>query len=123
MLIIAETAEQAQEYARRLLEKADDAADVQTVTTEPNAAVAFQVSDKLARKAGFAADAKPADAKPADTGAPATDTGTGTEEGEAPARNASTAEWRTFLAEQDPPVEFPADAKRDELVAIWDARK
>jgi hypothetical protein len=37
----------------------------------------------------------------------------------APARNASTEKWAEFLRSYH--VEFPADASRDDLIAIWDA--
>lgn len=112
VLIIAQNAEQAEDYARRLLEHADHPNEVATETTQANAVVAFEVSEELAKKAGFDT-AEPEPAEPE----------TGEAETEAPGRNASTAEWREFLSAQEPPVEFPADAKRDELVAIWDARK
>jgi hypothetical protein len=36
---------------------------------------------------------------------------------EAPHGNASTAEWQAFLTSQG--VEFPEDAKRDDLKDIW----
>lgn len=41
-------------------------------------------------------------------------------EDEAPHGNASAAEWRHFLAEQG--IEFPEDAKRDDLRELWDAQ-
>lgn len=37
--------------------------------------------------------------------------------GEAPHGNASTAEWQAFLTSQK--VDFPEDAKRDDLKDIW----
>lgn len=41
-------------------------------------------------------------------------------EDEAPHGNASAAEWRHFLTEQG--IEFPEDAKRDDLRELWDAQ-
>lgn len=42
---------------------------------------------------------------------------------EPPARNESKAEWAAWLDAQKPPIEYPADARRDELIALWDARQ
>lgn len=37
-----------------------------------------------------------------------------------PAGNASVEDWQDFLMEQD--IEFPEDARRDELKEIWHSR-
>ncbi len=123
-LIIAQTAEQASDYARRLLDTAADPAEVQTVTDVADGVVGFEVSDELADKAGFgetAPDPEPVTpVTPPSPETPATEAPTETPE-EAPARNASRAVWADWLTRKE--VAFDADAGRDELVALWDAHQ
>lgn len=108
--VIAESAEQARDFARRLLDAAEHPAQVATVTEVPDGGVVgFEVSEELAAAAGFGLYDDP-DGEPA-ASAP-----------EAPARNASRATWATFLDSLDPPVTYPTDAGRDDLVELWDAR-
>lgn len=128
LTITADDGDQAAEYARRLLDAAADlgvdAAQVAT-NTRSGGVVGFTVPDNVAEAAGFPADAPegdPAadlDADPADTPPPGTDQAGAA--AEAPARNASRDVWAAWLDAQDPPVTYDADAKRDELVAVWDA--
>lgn len=35
---------------------------------------------------------------------------------------ASTAAWKDFLAGLEPPVEFPEDATRSQLIELWESR-
>lgn len=110
VLIIADTAEQARDYARRLLDAAQDKSLVRTATGDlAGGVVAFDVPDALATAAGFPLDD---DTEPAP--APV--------EEPAPARNASRAQWVAFLLAQDPPVAHTAGDSRDELVALWDSQ-
>lgn len=104
-LIIAESGEQAREYARRLLDAADDPAQVRTSSDISDGVVGFDVPDELADKAGFGAAAEdPETEQPAP---------------EPPARNASREKWAAWLDSKE--IGYPADAGRDELVALWDS--
>lgn len=112
VVVVATTSEEARDYARRLLDAADNPADVTTIT-HVDGVMGFEVSEKLAAAAGFGDPDNPGDPN---VPAPAATVA------EAPGRNASRAQWVAFLDAQDPPVEHTADASRDELVALWDER-
>ena len=109
--IIAENHDQLRDYARRLLDAANDPAEVETDTSQ-GGALAFRVSDELARKAGFSVTDD--------------DSGSGESDGEtveAPARNASRDTWAQFLDAQDPPITYTAGATRNDLVDAWEAHQ
>lgn len=38
----------------------------------------------------------------------------------APSKAASTAAWKDFLSELDPPIEFADDATRSQLIELWE---
>lgn len=146
-LIIPDNAEHARDLARDLLDAADHPSEV--VTETGGRGIAFRVSDDLARKVGYlddvTADPDAAEIKVYPGGAGGTDPLTpfvaytaeqaaagldqpaaDTEhqaDAEPPARNASRDEWAAWLDAAEPPIEYPADARRDELIALWDARQ
>ncbi|RDI32452.1 hypothetical protein DEU38_103185 [Rhodococcus sp. AG1013] len=105
--IIPTSTEQSAEIARRLLDAADSADQVQTVTSGNT--TAFSVPDDVAERAGFG-DREPV-APPS------------TEPQEPPrsGKGSSEAAWQAFLAAQG--IEFPEDAERGALIALWDAHK
>lgn len=39
-----------------------------------------------------------------------------------PSKAASTAAWKDFLAGLEPPVKFPEDATRSQLIELWESR-
>ena len=93
--------------AKRLLEAADDPAQVTTDTS--GRSVGFRVPVDVARKGGFA------DAEDSDDDE--------TEVTEPPRHGAGSgkAAWAAFL--NDRQVPFPEDADGDDLRAIWDAHQ
>lgn len=107
---------QEQDVARRLLAQADDPSEVGTDTQ--GAQLGFVVSDELAAKAGF----EVTDDTPEPEGQEAD--GQEAEVEEPPRSGTGSGEdaWRAFLAAQDPPIEAPADASRNDLIALWDNR-
>lgn len=40
----------------------------------------------------------------------------------APAESAAKSVWAEFLAAQEPPVEYPADATKAQMIEAWDKR-
>lgn len=112
-LIIATTGDQARDYARRLLDAAEDPAQVRTVTDVAEGVVGYDVPDEVADAAGFGAAAPDPE--------PGPDPDAGQSAGEPPARNASREKWAAWLDSQEPPVAYTAEDGRDDLVAIWDA--
>lgn len=39
-----------------------------------------------------------------------------------PSKAASTAAWKDFLSGLEPPVEYPEDATRSQLIELWESR-
>lgn len=143
-LIIAQDSDQVRSFARRLLDAADRAEDVETTKTNLGGGlIGYVVSDELAARAGFPLDDDSPDTDTdvvigtggqggtgIDSGGANGDSGADVTEGagngdapapvEPPARNASRAKWTEFLDAQEPPIAYEAGATRDELVALWD---
>lgn len=114
-LIIADSGEQAREYAQRLLAAATDPAQVRTTYDISDGVVGFDVPDELADVAGFGAAAEDPEPVLAVVANPETEQPAP----EPPARNASREKWAAWLDAKE--IEYPADAGRDELVALWDS--
>lgn len=89
------------EIARRLIEAADGRP---IVTTTAGPSLGFAVAEEVAVKAGLVDGA---DAPEPDDEGP-----------EAPARNASTDEWRAFLDAQG--IAYDDDDTRTELIEAWE---
>lgn len=60
--------------------------------------------------------------EPNETPAKVSETDAAVDDG-SPARNASAAVWREFLASQDPPIRVHDDATRAEMLDLWDAHQ
>ncbi|MDH6279529.1 hypothetical protein [Prescottella agglutinans] len=105
--IIPTSPDQTADIARRLLAAAESPAQVVTVTA--GSTMSFSVSDDVAERAGFGG----AESLPEPESEPKEPPRSGKGSGE--------AVWQAFLAAQG--IEFPADAERGELIALWDAHK
>lgn len=110
--IIPASSDQTAEVARRLLDAAESADQVQTVTSGNT--TGFSVPDDVAERAGFG-DGEPVE--PAAAPDPVADV----QEPPRSGKGSGEAVWQEFLTAQG--IEFPADAERGELIALWDARK
>lgn len=120
MVTIIADADQAQEFARRLLDAADDPAQVRTDTSS-GGAIAFVVPAEVAEAAGFPVSSVPesgaaegGDRDDVDTDTAGTDTG---DLPPVPAGNDSREEWAAFLTAAG--IAVPPDAGRNDLRALW----
>lgn len=107
--IIPASSDQTAEVARRLLDAADSADQVQTVTSGNT--TGFSVPDDVAERAGFG------DGEPVAVLVPVADV----QEPPRSGKGSSEAAWQEFLTAQD--IQFPAEADRGDLIALWDAHK
>lgn len=105
--IIPASPEQTAEVARRLLDAAESADQVLTVTSGNT--TGFSVPDDVAERAGFG------------DGEPVAPPSTEPQEPPRAGRGSSEAAWQAFLTAKG--IEFPADAERGALIALWDAHK
>lgn len=109
MPTIIPSTEQTSAVARRLLAAAESPDQVVTVTA--GSTTSFSVPDDVAERAGFGAGVDDDSENDGDGAQAPPRSGKGSGE----------AVWQAFLTSQG--IEFPADAERGDLIALWDAHK
>ena len=130
--IIVPEGDPGEDIARKLIAAARPDRVYEVRTSYSSGGLVFDVPDDIAAAAGFgdgsrrpAADTEEA-GTPADTepqGSPAagesTTPGADTEAPPRTGKGSGVAAWREFLTARS--IEYPADAERDDLVAIWES--